>query len=95
MDDCLDPVLNPTYPGRKARPTDIWDRDCTTTIDIKYGEEVPSVTKLRTIGRDQLCLVTINNFSGKTYQVNVEGKSSVDPKLFRLYRLDNTDEIYY
>ena len=93
MEDCMDPTLNPSYPGRKPTPTTIYDGDCDKTIEIKYGDQETVKNIVHKVGQDKMCLVTINNFSGKTYEVVVETEANDDK--FKIFRLDNTDEMWW
>ena len=71
----------------------LWDPTCSGTINLKYGEAAEIQDIAHSMGAFKFCLITINNFSGKNQTVKVTYQATEE--LFRLYRLDNTDEMQW
>ena len=90
----MDPVLNPPYPGYVPPPTDIWDRECNQEITLTYGNETELLELAHNVKERKLCLITINNLSGKNLNITIDTSSEEYDDL-RMFRLDNTDEIWW
>ena len=100
-DLCSQESLNPDWgvPGRASFqdiPSDggLWDPDCSKTINIMYGEAPDFQDIAHSLKKFSFCLVKINNFSGKNQTVEVS-YDTTNEQTFRLYRLDNTDEMQW
>ena len=90
--------MNPTYSGRKEPTYQKFDAKCDREIKLEYkGVGTSDVNDANhdlseNIVKGQFCLITINNFSGKTHKVTFKTNENADK--LRLFTLDNTDEIW-
>ena len=104
---CEDKKLNPKWSRKyKSAPKGgVEDKGCTKSIDLEYSDKslVPKV-KAHSVKKGSICLITINNFSGVTHNVQIiepedenetekSTKKEKEEKLLRLFKLDNTDEL--
>ena len=88
-------IINPVYPGRKPQ-TKLWDDECTKTINLEYdnGDSlIPIREHTHSVGYEQFCLITINNFSLKNQKLILHENQNADQ--LKLFKLDNTDEIWW
>ena len=107
---CEDKKLNPKWSRKYKTPPKggVEDKVCSSSIDLEYSDKsiVPKV-KAHSVKKGSICLITINNFSGVTHNVQIvepdhEGESEdkkkkevPEEKLLRLFKLDNTDELQW
>lgn len=97
-DDCKSKTINPQYRG-EADVSDQakWDPECNYTYDLSWKDKAKKHPPRLHILNYGLCLVKINNASGKTWKVSITVETpltSNERRMIREFKLTNTDEIW-
>ena len=89
---CSDGEINPDHYGVKT-PLSVFDTSCNKDIFLRYDNPQELVINTHNVKKDRLCLIKINNLSGRTHRLSIMPKQT-SPELY-LFLLNNTDQIYW